>query len=265
MSACLERKKSTANWPNNFKASTLLAWAERPFPQQFEKLWASEENNRNLKLLVRVIVCNRPYSDATVAVNSNISDDEPLPSTRKVLKRSLTYWILSRGRCQIAGSCRFGCSCAKVQENRYSLQWQRHFRPTISLPVHNYSTHFQNLELQEIWQQYGTAEKSSMLQLHKAYKNITPQRRLHVQVWVQARIYGTRLSTRRCWETNTLLEQDTVLADKYLVRVCVGARLPTTSKTFDQLSKTWIIGTLPLKNNDIRGHIQRGAFPLSKE
>ena len=47
---------------------------ETPIPQQFEELWASEENDRNLQLLVKVIVCNQPYADAAAIY------DEPLPS-----------------------------------------------------------------------------------------------------------------------------------------------------------------------------------------
>jgi len=66
-------------------------------------------------------------------------------------------------------------------------------------------------------------------------------------------------------DTDTLLEQDAVLADnyKYLIRIWAGARPTATS---DQLrAESYIIANvgidaLPSTSNEIRGHIQRGAF-----
>ena len=58
------------------------------------------------------------------------------------------------------------------------------------------------------------------------------------------------------------MEPDVALAEKYL-EVCARARLPTTTKTFDLLSKTWIIGAIPPKSSDIR-EIQREALLVSK-
>jgi len=52
-----------------------------PIPQQLEKFWASQENKKNLQLLVRDIVCNRAYGDATIIASSLVSDDEALPAT----------------------------------------------------------------------------------------------------------------------------------------------------------------------------------------
>ncbi|KAL7396930.1 hypothetical protein ABVT39_013826 [Epinephelus coioides] len=49
-------------------------------PQQLDKFWASEENKRNLQLLVRDMVCNRTCGDATILVSSVVSHDEVLPA-----------------------------------------------------------------------------------------------------------------------------------------------------------------------------------------
>ena len=67
-------------------------------------------------------------------------------------------------------------------------------------------------------------------------------------------------------ETDTLLDQDAALAEKYLVQVWAGARSTTTTETFDQLrvesyiSASVGIDVLPPTISEIRGHIQRGAF-----
>jgi hypothetical protein len=55
---------------------------DTPIPQQIDKFWASQENRRNLQLLVRDIVSDRAYGDATtmatVIASSLVSDDEAL-------------------------------------------------------------------------------------------------------------------------------------------------------------------------------------------
>ena len=67
-------------------------------------------------------------------------------------------------------------------------------------------------------------------------------------------------------EANTLSEQDTAQAEKYLVRVWAGARSTTTAETFDHLrvesysSASAGIDAPPPTSSVIRGHIQRGAF-----
>ena len=53
---------------------------DTPIPQQLEKFWASQENKRNLQLLVRDVVRNRPYGDKIVIANSVVSDNEASPA-----------------------------------------------------------------------------------------------------------------------------------------------------------------------------------------
>ena len=67
-------------------------------------------------------------------------------------------------------------------------------------------------------------------------------------------------------EVDTLTDQDTALAEKYLVRVWAGVRSNTTAETFDDLrlenysSARAGIDALPPTSSVIRGQIQRGAF-----
>ena len=71
-------------------------------------------------------------------------------------------------------------------------------------------------------------------------------------------------------ETDTLSDQDVVLADMYLVRVWAGARSTTTAHTFNQLrveqytSSRAGIDALPPTSSEIRGHILRGAFLVNR-
>ena len=46
-----------------------------PIPQQLEKFWASDENKRNLQMLVRDMVCNQACGNGTIIVSSVVSDD----------------------------------------------------------------------------------------------------------------------------------------------------------------------------------------------
>ena len=67
-------------------------------------------------------------------------------------------------------------------------------------------------------------------------------------------------------ETDTLSDQDVVLAEKYLVRVWAT----TTAHTFNQLrveqytSSRAGIDALPPTSSEIRGHIHRGAFLVNR-
>ena len=53
---------------------------DTPIPQQLDKFWASEQNKRNLQLLVRDMVCNQACGNATIIVSSVVSEDEVLPA-----------------------------------------------------------------------------------------------------------------------------------------------------------------------------------------
>ena len=52
---------------------------DTPFPQQLDKFLSSEENKRNLQMLVRDMVCNQASGNAII-VSSVVSDDEVLPA-----------------------------------------------------------------------------------------------------------------------------------------------------------------------------------------
>ena len=54
---------------------------DTPIPQQLNKFWASEENKRNLQLLVRDIVCNDVCANPIIA-SSVVSDNEALPAIK---------------------------------------------------------------------------------------------------------------------------------------------------------------------------------------
>jgi len=51
---------------------------DTPIPQQLDKFWASDENKRNLQLLVRNMVCTRPSGTANIIASSVVSNDEVL-------------------------------------------------------------------------------------------------------------------------------------------------------------------------------------------
>lgn len=136
-----------------------------------------------------------------------------------------------------------------------------------------------------MWQQYGTGEKRRMLPLHQAVSQLGSSLAKAV---IKAHILtgddcmskvGSKHAAISCdpvqyltnfGETDMLLEQDAVLAEKYLVRVFAGARSTTTCETFDQLRvESYIsarvgIDDLPPTSSEIRGHIQRGAFLVHK-
>ncbi|KAH3834837.1 hypothetical protein DPMN_108170 [Dreissena polymorpha] len=54
---------------------------DTPIPQQLNKFWASDENKRNLQLLVRDIVCDDVCANPIIA-NSVVSDNEALPAIK---------------------------------------------------------------------------------------------------------------------------------------------------------------------------------------
>ena len=49
---------------------------DKPITQQLDKFWSSEENKRNLQMLVWDMVCNQASGNATIIVSSVVSDDE---------------------------------------------------------------------------------------------------------------------------------------------------------------------------------------------
>ena len=113
-----------------------------------------------------------------------------------------------------------------------------------------YTPYFQELGMKEIWQQYGTGEKRRMLPLHQAVSRLgTPLAKTVIKAHIltgddcMSKV-GTKHAAMASdpveYLTNfgnadTLTEQDTALAEKYLVRVWAGARSSTTSDTFDEL------------------------------
>ena len=90
-----------------------------------------------------------------------------------------------------------------------------------------------------MWQQYGTGEMRHMLPLHQAVFQLgSPLARIVIKVHVltgddcMSKV-GTKYTAMACdpvqyltnfRETDTLLEQDVALAEKYLVRVWAGAK-----------------------------------------
>ena len=146
--------------------------------------------------------------------------------------------------------------------------------------------------LKERWQQYGTGEKRHMLPLQQAVSQLgAPLVKTVIKAHVltgddcmrkvgtkHAAICMRKVGTKRAMtcgpvqyltnfgETDTLPDQDVVLADMYLVRVWVRARSTTTAHTFNQFrveqyTSSWAgIDALPPTSSEIRGHIHRGAF-----
>ncbi len=254
---------------------------DTPIPKQLEKFWASQENKRNLQLLVRDIVCNRTYGDTTVIASSLICDDKAVPAKATGAKGipNLLNWIEeadARLVVHVDWAVRVQqCKRVVIVSNDTD---------TFALLLH-YTPYFQNLGLQEIWQQHGTGEKRRMIPLHQAVcklgsslaKTVTKAHVLtgddcmskvgskHAAIACDPVQYLTNFG-----ETDMLLEQDEALAEKYLVRVWAGARSNTTCETFDQLRvENYIsakigIDALPPTSSEIRGHIKRGAFLVRK-
>ena len=151
---------------------------------------------------------------------------------------------------------------------------------TFALLLH-YTPYFQDLWLEEMWQQYGTGEKRRKLPLHQAVSKLGASLvkaviKVHILIGDDCMSkLGSKHAAVACdpvqyptnfGETDALLEQDVLLAEKYLVHVWAGARSTTICETFDQLRvENYIISSvgidaLPHTSSEIRGHIQRGAF-----
>ena len=92
---------------------------DTPIPQQLETFWASQENKRNLQLLVRDTVCKRAYGDAIINPRSIVSDHEALPATATGCEEisNVLNWIEEAYASQAGGACTVGCSCAIVQDS----------------------------------------------------------------------------------------------------------------------------------------------------
>src|SRR6218665_54842 len=248
-----------------------------PIPHQLDKFWASQENMRNLQLLVRDIVRSRVRDNVTIIASSLVSDDEALPATTAggeeipdLLNRieeadtrlvPPVDWAVRVQRCK---------RVVVVSNDTYTFALLLHYTP-----------YLQDLGLKEFWQQYGTGEKRRMLPLHQAVCQLGPSLAKTV---IKAHILtgddcmskvGTKHAAMSCdpvqylkmfWETDKLLEQDAELAEKYLVRVWAGARSNTTCETFNQLraenyiTSTVGIDALPPTSSEITDHIERGAF-----
>jgi hypothetical protein len=250
---------------------------DTPIPQQLDKFWASQENKRNLQLLVRDIVCNRTYGNATIIASSLVHDDEALPAIASGGKEipELLNWIEEADARLVV---HVEWAVREKQCNRIVIV--SNDTDTFALLLH-YTVYLQTLGLQEMWQQYGTGEKRRMLPLHQAVSQLGASLAKTV---IKAHILtgddcmskvGTKHAAMACdpvqyltnfGEKEILLEQDAALAEKYLVRVWAGARSSTTTETFDQLrvenfvSASAGIDALPPTSSEIRGHIQRGAF-----
>ena len=101
-------------------------------------------------------------------------------------------------------------------------------------------THLLALGMKEIWQQYGTGEKRRMLPLHQAVSNLGAP--LAKTVIKEQMLTGddcmSKVGTKHAamasdpvqyltnvGEVDTLSDQDTALAEKYLVRVWAGGQV----------------------------------------
>ena len=250
---------------------------DTPIPQQLDKFWSSEENKRNLQMLVRDMVCNQASGNANIIVSSVVSDDEVLPAKAAGGEEipDLLNWIEeadARLVVHVEWAVRVKqCKRVVVVSNDTD---------TFALLLY-YTPHLQALGMKEIWQQYGTGEKRRMLPLHQAVSNLgAPLAKTVIKAHI---LTGddcmSKVGTKHAalasdpvqyltnfGEADTLSDQDTALAEKYLVRVWAGVRSNTTAETFDDLrvenynSARAGIDALPPTSSVIRGHIQRGAF-----
>ena len=113
-----------------------------------------------------------------------------------------------------------------------------------------YTPHLLALGMKEIWQQYGTGEKRHMLPLHQAVSNLgAPLAKTVIKAHIlTGDDYMSKVGTKHAamasdpvqyltnfGEVDTLSDQDTALAEKYLIRVWAGVRSNTTAETFDDL------------------------------
>ena len=254
---------------------------DTPIPQQLDKFWSSQENKQNLQLLVRDTICNGHYANTTIIASSVVSDDEVLPAkanggaeipellnwTEEADSRLVLHveWVVRVKQCQRV----------VVLSNDTD---------TFALLLH-YAPYLQTQGLKELWQHYGTGEKRHMLPLQQAVSQLgAPVVKTVIKAYILTgddcmRKVGTKHAAMTCYpvqyltnfgETDTLSDQDVVLADMYLVRVWARARSTTTAHTFNQLrveqytSSRAGIDALPPTSSEIRGHIHRGAFLVNR-
>ena len=135
---------------------------DTPFPQQLDKFWSSEENKRNLQMLVRHMVCNQASGNATIIVSSVVSDHEVLPAKAAGGEEipDLCNWIEEaddRLVVHVEWVVRVKqCKRVIVVSNDTD---------TFALLLY-YTPHLLALGMKEFWQQYGIGEKRRMLLLH---------------------------------------------------------------------------------------------------
>ena len=164
---------------------------DTPIPQHLNRFWASEENKRNLQLLIMDIVCNELCANPIIK-SSVVSDNEALPAIKYGNKEipELFNWIGeadARVVAHVAWAARIK-QCKRVvvlSNDTDSFALLLHFTPL-----------FQTLGLKEIWQQYVTGEKR---RIHPLQQEITwfgtplafflykrshiDRRRLHEYIW----------------------------------------------------------------------------------
>src|SRR6218665_3841037 len=156
-------------------------------------------------------------------------------------------------RCQAGSPCRLGCSCATMQESYRSLKRHGHFR-IIATP---YSmVIFQGVAIMlpgiagdaaAVWHPRETAYGSSSFSTGTITHQNSDQGYLLTRDDCMSKMGTKHVSMARepvnylnhFGETDPLLEQNTELAKKCLVRVLAGARYDCMSKmgtkeTFDQ-------------------------------
>ena len=168
---CLLRKENAWGVLTQHQASPLLAWTgtqNTPIPHQPEQFWESQENKRNLQLLVRDIVCSRAYTAM-------------IPSSPALLFLMMTHfqqqWLVMK----ISDLLNWieEADARLVVHVDWAVLVQRCKRvvvvsndtDTFALLLH-YTPYFQDLWSEEIWQQNGTGEKRRKLPLHQAVSKL---------------------------------------------------------------------------------------------
>ncbi|KAH3870573.1 hypothetical protein DPMN_033761 [Dreissena polymorpha] len=197
---------------------------DTPIPQQLNKFWASEENKRNLQLLVRDIVCNDVCANPIIA-SSVVSDNEALPAIKfgNEIIPELLNWIEEADARIVThvewAACINQCQRVVVMSNDID---------GFSLLLH-VTPYFHTLGMKEIWQQYGTGEKRRMLPLHQVISRLgTPLAKTMIKAHI---LTGddcmSKVGTKHAavtsdpvhflmnfGETDNLSEQDEALAEK---------------------------------------------------
>ena len=136
---------------------------DTPSPQQVDKFWASEEDKRNLQLLLRDMVRMQTTGHPNIITSAVVSDDEVLPATAAGNQDipDLLNWI-EEADARLVVHVKWA-----VQENHCErVVIMSNDTDTFALLLH-YTPYFQSLGLQEIWQEYGTGKKRCVLPLHE--------------------------------------------------------------------------------------------------